>query len=116
VGEINNTVRSRLPLAAQATVAGVFDFGNVPSLFHGMIKFMLKRAYKTAAQGVPQEFDPADYVMILPDWTGKVTQQVGITGTDKAAAVVLIDRAGKVQGVLQGANLADQAIGLLQWM
>src|SRR5262249_47700658 len=106
----------RLPLAAQATVAGVFDFGNVPSLFHSMIKFALKRAYKAAAQGVPQEFDPADYVMILPDWTGKVTQQFGITGTDKAAAVVLVDRAGKVQGVLQGTNLADQTIGLLQWM
>jgi hypothetical protein len=116
VGEINNAVRARLPLAAQATVASVFDFGKVPSLFHGMIKLALKRAYKAAAQGVPQDFDPADYVMILPDWTGSVAQQFGIGGTDKAAAVVLVDRAGKVQGVLQGSNLADQTINVLQWM
>jgi hypothetical protein len=81
-----------------------------------MIKLALKRAYKAAAQGVPQDFDPADYVMILPDWTGRVAQQFGIGGTDKAAAVVLVDRAGKVQGVLQGSNLADQTINVLQWM
>lgn len=116
VGEINGAVRAQLPLPTQATIASVFDFGNVPPLFHGMIKFMLKRAYKQAAQGVPPGFDPADYILILPDWTGQVRKQFGIDGVDKAAAVVVIDRAGKVQGVLQGTNVVESTMDLLKWM
>ncbi len=116
VGEINAAVRSQLPLPTQVTIASVFDFGNVPPLFHGMIKLMLKRAYKQAAQGVPPGFDPADYILILPDWTGQVRKQFGIDGIDKAAAVVVVDRAGKIQGVLQGTNVVESTMDLLKWM
>lgn len=116
IGTVNEAVRAHLPLATQVTIASLFDFGNVPPFFHGMIKFMLKRAYRQAAQGVPAGFDPADYVMILPDWTGDVCRQFGITDTDKAPTVVVIDRAGVVQGVIQGDNPAGDTLGLLQWM
>lgn len=116
VGEINAAVRAALPLPGQATVASIFDFGNVPALFHGMITFMLKRAYKESAQGVPAGFDPADYVMILPDWSGQACKAYGIGGVEKQAAVVVVDRGGVVQGVFQGDDLAGQTMRLLQWM
>lgn len=116
VGAINSAVRARLPLADQVTVASVFDFGKVPPLFHRLIRMALKGAYKESAQGVPTGFDPADYVLILPDWSGQVSKAYGITGTEKSAAVVLVDRAGTLQAVFQGDDLAERTIGALQWM
>lgn len=116
VGALNSAVRARLPLATQATVASVFDFGKVPPLFHGMIRFALGRAYRAAAQGVPADFDPSDYVLILPDWSGRVCQTFGVSGTEQRAVAMVIDRAGTVQGVFQGERLVDDTLQLLRWM
>lgn len=116
IGEINAAVRSQFPLATQVTVASVVALGGVPGIFHRLINFALQRAYRQAAQDVPDEFDPADYVMILPDWQGAVCQDFHIGDVDKQAAAVVVDRAGVVQGTFQGEGFADQVVETLKWL
>lgn len=118
IDTLNEAVRSQLPLATQAVIASVFDFGQVPPLFHKLIELVLKRAYRQAARGVPSDLDldPADYVIILPDWSGQVSKAFGVQGIDKAAAAVVIDRLGQVQGAFQGDGLADTVLNTLKWL
>lgn len=115
-GAVNQAIRSRLPLASQVTVANVVALGSVPALFQPLIGKLLKRAYRQASATLPDGLDPADYVMIAPDWTGQVTKSFAVHGLDKAAAVVVIDRAGKVQGAYQGPQIADATVDTLRWL
>lgn len=116
IGEVNDAVRAQFPLASQVVVASVFDFGSVPGMFHKLIGLVLNRAYSQAVAGIPAGLDPDDYVLILPDWSGKVCTQFNVRDTNKAAAVVVIDRAGTVQGALQGSDLAGETVRLLRWL
>jgi prolycopene isomerase len=114
--EVHKTVRARLPLATQVMIANVVALGKTPSLFHGMIGKLLKRAYAQASASLPDGLDPADYVLIVPDWTGQTTRAFAVQGLDKAAAVVVIDRAGHIQGAYQGAHVAEETLGALRWL
>lgn len=115
-GEINMAIRAQFPLATQVTVVNVIDLGTVPRLFHTLIDMVLKRVYKQAVASVPTGFDPADYILIAPDWSGQVTRLFGVQGANKAVAVVLVDRQGNIQGAYQGSNLTEKVLGMLKWM
>jgi prolycopene isomerase len=114
--EINMAIRAQFPLATQVSVANIIDLGNVPGMFHKLIDMMLKRVYKQAVGSVSSGFDPADYIMIAPDWTGQVTRLFGVHNANKAVAVVVIDRLGNVQGAYQGGDVTDTILSLLKWM
>jgi phytoene desaturase len=116
IGEINAAIRSQFPLASQVAVASVVPLGNVPRLFHKLIGLALKRVYRQAAADVPSQFDAADYVLILPDWHGEACRAFNVQGTEKAAAVVVIDRSGYIQGSFQGDDLADTTVEALRWL
>jgi phytoene desaturase len=116
IGQLNGEIRCRFPLAAQVTVASVVSLGQVPAFFHGLINLALKRAYKKAAAEVPPDFDPADYVLILPDWDGKVCNAYGVQNVEREAAVVVIDRAGVVQATIQGPDLVEATIETVKWL
>lgn len=115
IGQMNEAIRSRFPLASQVTVASVVALGQVPSLFHRLINLALKRAYRQAAREVPADFDPADYVLILPDWEGALCRDFQIGDVDSAAAVV-VDRAGIVRGTFQGENFITDTVNTLRWL
>ena len=116
IGDVNEAVRAQFPLASQAVVASVIGLSNVPGLFHQLIKQVLGWSYKQAAAGVPGDLDPADFVLILPDWDGKMYEQFHVPDTSKAAAVVIIDRTGMVQGAFHGDTIAEQTVQTLRWL
>jgi hypothetical protein len=63
---------------------------------------------------VPKEYNPADYVFLLPDWNGSVTKAFRVKHTDKNAAIVVVDPAGRVTGSYQGPQPGPAALSLVR--
>ncbi len=113
VRDLQRSVRNRYPSAQDVTVASVADTSRAPRLLRGVIEAALKRAYVEASKFVPSDLDPADYVIILPDWSGEVTRAYGVGNVDREGQVVVIDGKGLLVGSYQGAQPGQAALSLL---
>ncbi len=111
--EVNNAVREKYPDADQVIIASVIDLRAFPSMFHGMIKPELDKAYLKASGKLPHDLDPKDYVILLPDWDGEVTDALEAKGSTKNAVVVVADDQGKVIGSANSGNLGKAALKFL---
>jgi hypothetical protein len=112
--DVNNSVREKYPEAQRVVIASIVDLRSFPSMFHGMVKPELEKAYLKAAGKLPEELDPKEYVIILPDWDGAVTDQLKATGSTKQAVVVVADSKGAVVGTSSGENLGPAALKYLE--
>lgn len=103
---VNLAVRARHPSPEEVVVASVLDLSLVPPVFVVSVGYMLENAYRDAVReyspGLPPGADPADYVLILADWTGRVGRRYGVGRTERRAAVVVIDEASDVAGFYSG--------------
>lgn len=117
--EIQRAVRTAHP-ELTVTLASVIDLSSIPRILHRMVRPVLEQIYDQAANEIPPDLNPADYIFLLPDWDGKVTKAFGVKHPDKTAAVVVIDQNGIVVGSHQGPNpgkvtlqLVEQALAAL---
>lgn len=44
------------------------------------MSLILNQAYDRAAEALPPDADPAEYVIILPDWGGLVSRETTVPG------------------------------------
>lgn len=114
VVEINTTVRPLYPDPKPVVLVSVLDLSIVPRLLQGAVKPMLEQAYDQAAREIPKGYDPADYVFLLPDWSGAVTKAFKAKNTGKLAAVVVINPQGQVMGSYQGPQPGTAMLSLIQ--
>ncbi|MCB0229437.1 MAG: hypothetical protein KDI12_09825 [Anaerolineae bacterium] len=112
--DINTAVRPVYPSATEVTLASVLDLTIVPRLLQRAVKPMLEQAYNQAANQMPQGYDPADYVFLLPDWDGTLHKAFRVKNADKVAALVVLDGAGMVVGSYQGPDPGEAALKLIQ--
>lgn len=112
--DVNTTIRPVYPEPAPVILASVIDLSVVPRLLQRAVKPILEQAYDQAAQQIPKGYNPADYVYLLPDWNGAVTQAFRVAHPDRTAAFVAIDSRGQVVGSYQGPQPGPAALGLIQ--
>jgi phytoene desaturase len=98
----------------QLFIANVVDLHSVPKLFRSFAENAMKDSYKKAAETLPAEANPAEYVLILPDWDGSLTQAAGMKDVDKVAGVVVLDNGGHVVETYQGADAVNATLGFLK--
>lgn len=111
---INLAVRGRYPLAEQLVVINVADLRGVPRIVHRLVAHELERAYRDIASQLPATLDPADFVLIVPDWQGSVPRAVGLPGPVRRPSVAVVDAGGRLLGTHQGTDLAEAALALLE--
>lgn len=114
VDRLNREVRERYPSPGELTVASVVDLSLVPPFFRPSARMALEMSYRQVAASLPREADPADYVVILADWTGRVTRDYGASGAYLVPVVVVVAEDGTVLGRHSGANLAATTLELLE--
>ena len=115
VDRLNREVRQRYPEPGQLTVASVVDLSLVPPFFKPSAEMAMMASYRQAARSLPPWADPADYVTILPDWTGRVTRDYGASGAYLVPVLVVVGSDGRVLGRRAGSNiLAPAALELLE--
>jgi hypothetical protein len=113
VEEVQWAVRSRYPLSTKPILANIVDLGGVPRLLRRTVRSALQAGYEQGAAAVPDGLDPDDYVIILPDWNGRVTADFALRDVGKNAAIILLDENWALRGCHQGSDLGDAALGML---
>ena len=111
---VNLAVRRRYPLASQLLVANLADLRGVPGLIHGLVSREMEKGYHDIAARLPADLDPADYVLIVPDWKGHAVRAVGLPGPLRRPALAVIGAGGLLLGVHQGDDLAEAALRILE--
>ncbi|MDP8900501.1 MAG: hypothetical protein M3N33_05025 [Actinomycetota bacterium] len=111
---MNRAVRARFPDPAVVFVASVIDLSMVPTLYWMTVGLVLGSAYEQAARELPSDVDPADYVVILPDWGGRVSRDYGVRNTGRAAAIVALDGDSNVTLSYQGERPVEAVLEALE--
>jgi len=110
---VNNTVRAVFPNPDDVLIASVIDLRQFPSMFHGMVKPELEKAYHKTAGKLPSEADATALVVLLPDWKGAAHDACGVQNTTREAVVVVADAQGRVLTRAQVADLGATALAAL---
>jgi hypothetical protein len=111
---VNRAVRERFADPEDVLIASVIDLSIVPPFYWMTVGLVLGSAYEQAARELPAGVDPEEYVVILPDWGGRVTRDYGIRRTDRAAAIVVLDRGSNVVLHYQGERPVEAVLGALE--
>lgn len=111
--EINRAVRERYPDPDEVLVASVIDLSIVPPVYWVTVSLVLGQAYEKAAAELPPDADPADYIVILPDWGGRVSRAYDVRRTERAAAIVIIDRDSNIAASYQGERPVEAVLEVL---
>lgn len=106
-------VRRKYPDHRELTIAIIIDLLMVPRFLHGAAERIIESAYRDAATQIPEGFDPADHLLLLPDWSHKLAGGYGIGNVGKFPAIVLVDPDGRVAATLQVPDTPRMAVALL---
>ena len=111
--EINRAVRIHYPDPEDVLVASVIDLSIVPPFYWMSVGLILGQAYDRAAEELPPGADPAEYVVILPDWGGLVSRRYDVENTGRAAAIVVLDEEGSVAASYQGERPVETVLEVI---
>ena len=111
--EINRAVRIHYPNPEDVLVASVIDLSIVPPFYWMSVGLILGQAYDRAAGELPPGADPAEYVVILPDWGGLVSRRYDVGNTGRAAAIVVLDEEGSVVTSYQGERPVETVLEVI---
>jgi hypothetical protein len=74
----------------------------------------MDKGYRDIAARLPDHLDPADYVLILPDWKGQAVRAVGLSSPLRRPSLAVLGSGGLLLGVHQGEDLAEAALQILE--
>jgi len=107
--EINNALRKDFPESSELLIASIVDMHIVPKLLRGMTEGIIKSAYQEAAAELEKGLAPEDYIIILVDWNGKLTQGAGFSDTNKQVGLIVMDADGELVDIYQGEEPVEKA-------
>ena len=110
---INRAVRERFPDPEDVMVASVIDLSIVPPVYWITVGLVLGNAYEQATRELPPDVDPADYLVILPDWGGRASRDYGVRNTGRAAAIVVVGEDSEVALSYQGERPVEAVLEAL---
>jgi prolycopene isomerase len=111
---VNVAIRHSYPTATSVIVASVVDLHSLSRVFRRFAESAMRKSYEDAAAKLPEDRDPEQYVVILPDWDGAVTQTIGFTDVDQQVGIALIDGTGHIIDRHQGGDPASTAVTMLE--
>lgn len=111
---LNRAIRERFPDPKEVFVASVIDLSIVPPVYWMTVGLVLGSAYEQASRELPPDVDPADYLVILPDWGGRISRDYGVRNTGRAAAIVVVDENSETVGSYQGERPVEAVLALLE--
>ena len=113
--EVGKAVRARHP-GPDVVVANVVNLKTMGGIWKRVAEAQIKSTYERMASRITEKEpgrDPAELVLILPDWENAVAPLFGVADSDAEAAVVVIGADGKVKGSHAGKDLGEKATQLL---
>ncbi|HML99120.1 MAG TPA: hypothetical protein PKD75_11625 [Tepidiformaceae bacterium] len=102
VSPLRAALRERFPDPAKVVIASVLDLRQVPRLMRKMGESALANRYKEVIAGLEAGQDPAQYVVMCPDWNGEVPGKLGLADLGSELGVAVITADGMVAGTYRG--------------
>ena len=110
---INATVRDHYPKSEQLLIASVVDLHHIPRYMRSAVELTLSAAYRQSANRIPQELDPTEYVIILPDWEGQVTEAFNMTERINDIGLVLLTNPWQIFDSYNGPDPLTNALNMV---
>lgn len=113
--EVGKAVRAVHP-GPDVVVANVVNLKSMGGMWKRVAEAQIKSTYERMAKRIEEKEpgrDPAELVVILPDWENLVAPLFGVADTDAQAAVAVLGADGRVKGVAVGDELGKRAVELL---
>lgn len=110
---VHAQVRARYR-ADEVLAASVVHLRAVPRPLRSLAEQMMAAAYYDAAREMQPGLDPADYVIILPDWSGAVYRAFGIADGGKRPQSVLLDGGWRIQAQAHGQAIVPHTLAALE--
>lgn len=111
VRTLQTQVRARYPVD-RLLAASVVNLAAVPRLLRGTAQGFMAAAYHSAARELPSGLDPAEHVLILPDWTGETYRAFGVNGSARPVSV-LLDGGWRVHARVEGPDFVAGTVAAL---
>ena len=106
-------VRAKYELASDVQIANVVDLRKFPRVIRKVAETLMAHRYKESAKELPPGRDPAEWIIILPDWDGSLIEALGIADVSHELAVAVVAPGGKLLGVHQGPGAGAAAMEML---
>ena len=110
---INIQVRALYPQIEQLQIASIVDLQHIPRYMRTAVELTLAAAYRQSAKSVPAELDPTEYVLIVPDWEGRVTNGFGMEQRIDDIGLALISAPWQVSDSYSGPDPCDAALKMV---
>ena len=107
-------VRRHFPEFARLPLAIIVNLAAVPKLLHGAVKGFMESAYRDAVREIPPGFAADEHLIILPDWSGKITSAYFFNDLGNEIHLVCISPEGKILADFHGPDAVSNTISLLQ--
>lgn len=102
VNPLRAALRERYPDPAKVVIASVVDLRQVPRLMRKMGESALSKRYEEVVAGLQPGQDPAQYVVMCPDWNGEVPGKLGLGDLGSELGVAVIAADGTIAGTYRG--------------
>lgn len=112
--DIAQALRRIYPQHTTVLLVIVVDLHGVPRLMRGVAQAAMETALGNAARQIPEGYDPADQLMVLPDWDGKLCRAYGVQEVGREMAFVLVDGNGRVHATYQGLQGRERALTMVR--
>ena len=99
-------IRREIPDPETLLVVNVVDLRGVPKLMKGMAERVIRAAYDTAAKQIPNGYDPADQLILIPDWKGTIFKAYDVDNVNQQVHLVMVNGAGERMAAYSGDNPA----------
>ena len=106
-------IRDEYDVISEVQVANVVDLRKFPRVVRKIAETLMAHRYKESAKNIKPGRDPAEWIIILPDWDGKLIKALGIADVSQQLAVAVVAPGGKLIGVHQGPGAAAAAMEML---
>ena len=113
--EVSKAVRARHG-PKDVYSASIVDLRAFGGLWKKVAEAQVKQNYEKLAGKVKENQpgeDPADWVVICPDWDGSVGKALGVDAPDETPTAIVVGADGKVKAVVSGAGMGEKVSALL---
>ncbi len=111
--DVAKKLRRVYPQHTTVLLVIVVDLHVVPRAMRGVARAAMASALGDAARQIPDGYDPADQLIVLPDWDGKICAAYAVKQPGVEMGLVLLDDNGRIHATYQGPQPAEQALSLV---
>ena len=113
IDPVISEIRNEYDVISEVQIANVVDLRKFPRVVRKVAETLMSHRYKESAKDLQPGRDPSEWIIILPDWDGKLLQALGLEDVSQEMAVAVVAPGGRLLGVHQGPGAAAAAMEML---